>query len=218
MISFVSFRSANQVSSLEQMFRDGVTSHYKAMTLNCNLVDSGVNRLQRLKESPYGEDGKWLLGQFLLKTKSFLATEVSSKMYLRAICCVAVGFFLTSIYFFSFLMQVETQADFNDSTIWTSIVPIGFGSDGLQVEHSILTTIEQCQTVDYIHVNDPRCNWIHILQNYYLHGGLESGPPKSFMSFLSNDQVILVTFATPTDICSAQVGLQCDFWYLHVLF
>lgn len=83
MVSFLCFRLANQVVSLEQMFtRDEVMSHYKATSLNCHVVHSCVYWLQRLKESSYGDDGKWLSVEFLLKTRWFLATEVSNKMFM----------------------------------------------------------------------------------------------------------------------------------------
>lgn len=119
-------------------------------------------------------------------------------------------------------MQIRTDADLNDSTICPSIAPVGFGSDGLQVKHSVLATMEQCQTVDSLGANGPCRSWGHILPNYYLDGGLGSGPPDSFIFFLFDDQVIFVTFATPTeattDICSAQVCLRCDFaWIISVL-
>lgn len=105
-------------------------------------------------------------------------------------------------------MQMKTGTDLNDSTISTSIVPMRSEPFGLQVKHSTLTNVEQCQTVDYIRVNGPCCHCVDILQSY-LHGGLGSGPPESSIFFLSNNQVILAPFRTQTeadvDICSMQV-------------
>lgn len=116
MVSFVCFRSVNQVASLEQMFRrDGVMSHYKAMSLNCILVDSCVNWLQRLEESSCGDDGKWLLGKCLLWTRSFLATEVSSRcIYVLSavlLFCFCFCFFTNSCLLF-FLRADEDRNRF----------------------------------------------------------------------------------------------------------
>lgn len=131
----VSFSSPNQGSSQKQMFKSGVSSS-KAKTLMCNLVDSHVNNLQGQKESKYGDDGKWLLQKFLVTSRSFLATQVSSEMNLCPIYCAHR--LLTYVFFF---MQIKTEAELNDSTISTSVVPMGFGSYDLQVKHSLLTTL-----------------------------------------------------------------------------
>lgn len=121
MVSFVCFRSANQVVSLEQMFtRDGATSHCKATSPNCHLVDSRVNWLQRLRESSYGDDDKGLLVKFLLKTRSLRATEVSHKFYLCAICCVTL-----LLFFFSF------------SNLWLFFLPADKDSNRFKREHHL---------------------------------------------------------------------------------
>lgn len=222
MASFVCFRSANQVASLEQMFRrDGVMSHYKAMSLNCILVDSCVNWLQRLKESSCGDDGKWLLGKCLLWTRSFLATEVSSRcIYVLSAVLLFVFVFLQTHVCCSFFMQIKTGTDLNQRTICTSSVPIRSESYGLHSKDSTLNNVEQCQTVDYICVNEPCRHEFHILQRY-LYGRPRSGPPESCIFFLSNNQVILTTFVIPTEatfsICSSQVCMLCNFFFANLL-
>lgn len=114
-------------------------------------------------------------------------------------------------------MQMKTGTDSNQRTICTSSVLIRSESYGLHSKDSTLNNVEQCQTVDYIFMNDPCRHEFHILQRY-----LYGGPPESCIFFLSNNQVILTTFVIPTEatfsICSSQVCILCNFFLLICLY